>query len=95
LAKPTEDNGTVKVSDVILYVSDPSRPLLSPLNSIMEGVHYNLTAYTMSPHYGIISTSLNGKAEDPIGLQFLGSNPEVDGLIALSNFLSFLRHLKI
>ena len=51
----------------------------------MEGVHYNLTAYTMSPHYAIISTSLNGKAGDPIGLQFLGSNPEVDGLVALSN----------
>lgn len=56
----------------------------------MEDVHYNLTAYTMSPHYAIISTSLNGKAGDPIGLQFLGSNPMVDGLIALSNFFIFL-----
>jgi hypothetical protein len=44
----------------------------------------------MSPHYAIISTSLNGKAGDPIGLQFLGSNPMVDGLIALSNFFIFL-----
>jgi hypothetical protein len=39
----------------------------------------------MSPHYAIISTSLNGKAGVQIGLQFLGSNPKVDGLVALSN----------
>ena len=65
----------------ILLVIRPSKPLLSLINNIV-GRQYTLTDYTM---LSLISTSLNGKAGDPIGLQFLGSNPGVDGLIALSN----------
>jgi hypothetical protein len=60
----------------------PSNPLLFLKYLISEVDDIYLTDCTS---LSLISTSLNGKAGDPIGLQFLGSNPEVDGLIALSN----------
>ena len=33
------------------------------------------------PPHSVLFTSLNGKAANPIGSQFLGSNPRVNGLI--------------